>query len=275
MTPLAKSKFLSAAISPRLVAAEQPDLPQKGSGHHPESSALLHLQPNTTPMKTTLLTILLAIPASLSFAQDRKPDAPREERKPDAPREENKELGEREQAQEAKAKLRGEIEHHMKAAMEEAAKLEEAGKKDAAENVRREAKERAHAAMAEQERIMQDKRREGAERGKDRPAARPADGPPRAELEGKLRHVEQAMAHLREAGMPEPAAQINQIANRLRAALRGEGEPRREEPRREDAKRDEPRRERVRPDNDVEALRREIQELRQAVRQLSERKSDH
>ena len=217
-------------------------------------------------MKTTLLTILLAMPAGLSLAQDRKPDAPREDRKPDAPREEKKEPNERERAQEAKTKVRGEIEQHLKAAMEEAAKLDEAGKKDSAENLRREAKERAHAAMAELERGMQDKRREGAERGKDRPA----DSPARAEIEGKLKHVEQAVAHLREAGMAEPAEQINQIANRLRAAMRGEGEPRREE-----AKRDEPRREGARPDNDVEALRREIQELRQAVRQLSERKNEH
>ena len=211
-------------------------------------------------MKTTLLTILLAMPAGLSLAQDRKPDAPREERK---------EPNERERAQEAKSKARAEIEQHLKAGMEEAAKLDEAGKKDAAENMRREAKERAHAAMAEHQRDMQDKRREGAERGKDRPV----DGPPRAEIEGKLKHVEQAVAHLRESGMAEPAEQINQIANRLRAALRGEGD--REEPRREEAKRDEPRREGARPDNDIEALRREIHELRQAVRQLSERKSEH
>ncbi len=211
-------------------------------------------------MKTTLFTILLALPASLSIAQDRKPDAPREERKPDAPREEKKEPNERERAQAANAKMRAEIEQHLKAAMEEAAKLDEAGKKDAAENLRREAKERARAAMAEHDRGPQEHRREG---------------PARAEIEGKLKHVEQAVAHLREAGMAEPAEQINQIANRLRAAMRGEGEPRREEPRREEAKRDEPRREGARPDNDVEALRREIQELRQAVRQLSERKSEH
>ena len=74
--------------------------------------------------------------------------------------------------------------------------------------------------------------------------------------------------------MPDAAAQINQMADRLRNALRAEDQPRREEGRREDAKRDETRREERRPDGDIEALRREVQELRQAVRQMNQRKSE-
>ena len=239
--------------------------------------------PNSTPMKTTLLSILLALSPGIifsGFAQENKPDAPREEKKEPAERERHQ----------PEAQAREEIEKKVKAAMEEAAKLDEAGKKDAAENLRREARQMAQAAKAH-ERAAGERRHEGEDRK--------LDGPPRAEIENKLKHVEQAIAHLREAGLPEPAEHLNQLANRFRAALHGPDQPRpeearreepkreegrREEPRREEGRRDEPRREDVerdkprredrRPDNDVEALRREIQELRQAVRQLNERK-DH
>ena len=239
-------------------------------------------QPNT-PMKTTLLTVVLGLSPGFAFP------AFAQEKKPDAPREEQKEPSERERHQAAEAKAREEIERKVKAAMEEAAKLDEAGKKDAADILRREARQMAQAGKGHDR---------GAGEGRREGDAKKPDGPPRAEIENKLKHVEQAIAHLREAGLPEPAEHLNQLANRFRAALHGEDQPRREEPRREEgrreeSKRDEPRREEGRreepkreepkreerredrrPDNDLEALRREIQELRQAVRQLSERK-DH
>ena len=257
--------------------------------------ARLSLTPQPTPpMKSTLLTAILALTPGFSlstFAQEKKPDVPREEHKEHAAREHHQ----------SEAQARETVERKVKAMLEEAAKLDEAGKKDAAENLRREAHQMAHAVKAH-DRAAGEGRREGD--------AKKADGPPRAEIEDKLKHVEQAIAHLREAGLPEPAEHLNQTANRLRAvqrspdqprpgearrekprreegrreepkreeprreeARREEGrreEPRREEDRREEAKREEPRREERRPDNDVEALRREIQELRQAVRQLHE-----
>jgi len=237
-------------------------------------------------MKSTLLTAVLALSPGFAFP------AFAQEKKPDGPREEQKEHAEREHHRAAEAQARENVERKVKAMLEEAAKLDEAGKKDAAENLRREARQMAQAVKAH-DRDAGEGRREGD--------AKKPDGPPHAEVADKLKHVEQAIAHLREAGLPEPADHLNQIANRFRAALHGPdqprpGEARREEPRREDAKReegrreeprreegrreepkrDEPRREERReerrPDNDVEALRREIQELRHAVRQLSEQK---
>lgn len=243
------------------------------------ASAFTHNHP-PTPMKTTLLIAILALSPGFALstsAQDKKPDAPREEQKDHA---------EREHHQAAEAQAREAIEKKVKAALEEAAKLDEAGKKDAADNLRRAARQMAQAVKAH-DRAAGEGRREGE--------GRKTDGAPHADVANKLKHLEQAIAHLREAGLPEPAEHLSQLANRFRAALHGPDqprredakreEPRREESRREEAKREEPRREEGRreetkreegrreerrPDNDVEALRREIQELRQAVRQLNE-----
>lgn len=237
-------------------------------------------------MKTTFLSILLsAVPVSTSLvrAQDEKHESPREEKK------EGAEIRERIQAE--KARFHEEMEKHMKAAMEEAAKLEAEGKKDEAEARRREAKEKMEGAIKEHQRATQariqaemreragaDRGRDGAERDRPAPergregADRLPDGPPppRAEIENKLRHVEQAIGHLREAGMPEPAENLERIAERLRGALRGEGGPPRE-----DGRRGQPRREPDRPGGDIDALRRDIQELRQAVRELYEKQGEH
>src|SRR6185436_15129822 len=119
-------------------------------------------------------------------------------------------------------------------------------------------------------RAAAERERAGGEAG--RAADRRPDGP-RGDVENKLRHVEQAIGHLKEAGMPDMARNLEQEANRLRASLRGgEGDrPRDGDRPREETRRDEPRRAVLRPDGDIEALRREIQELRQAVRQLSEK----
>jgi hypothetical protein len=238
-------------------------------------------------MKTTLLSLLLALSPGLAL------ELTAQERPADAPRGEKKEPTERERSRAMEEGARQKIEMMMRTSMEEAAKLEAAGKKDEAENLRREAKQRAQAAMSGREGAA--RMREG---GGPRPDARPeGEGqgpPPRAMLENKLRHVEQAIGHLREAGLPDAAAQLSQIAERLRNSLREtEGlrrddakreEPKRDAARREEAKHDEPRHDEPRhdeprhddprPDNDLEALRREVQELRQAVRQMNQRKSE-
>jgi hypothetical protein len=231
-------------------------------------------------MKTTLLSILLAMSPGFALqimAQEGRPEGPREEMK------EKKEPTEHERHRAMEAGARQKMEQQMKAVMEEAAKLEQAGKKEEAQQLRREAKERMHAAMMEREKAA---RMHGGDGEGPRP---PAGGPPRAELENKLKHVEQAIDHLRAAGMEDAAAQINRMADRLRNALRGEDQPRpesdhREDGKRDDGKRDEPKHdegnhdepkhdkakhdEPRRPDNDLEALRREVQELRQAIRKM-------
>jgi hypothetical protein len=224
-------------------------------------------------MKTTLLSLLLALSPGFALqimAQEGPPDAPREAKK---------EPTEHERHRAMEAGVRQKMEQQMKATMEEAAKLEQAGKKEEAQQLRREAKERMHAAMMERAKAA---KMHGAEGEGPRP---PVGGPPRAELENKLKHIEKAIGHLREAGMEEPAAQMNKMADRLRNALRGEDKPRPESDRREDGKRDEGKRdegkreegkhdeakhdEPRRPDGDLEALRREVQELRQAIRKMN------
>ncbi len=238
-----------------------------------EAEPFRHHQTHT--MKSTLPLLLSAALLLPLSAADEKPDAPRNADKPDAPREADKPAP---PARERLAEAKENIGRQFQAAMAEAAELEKAGKKDEADARREKARAQAEAAKADLERAVKEQgdrpRREGEpkrESGDRRP-----DGAQPQELENKLRHVEQAIAHLREAGMPEPAEQLNQIANRLRAALRGEGDaprdgaPRRgdpEAPRREEGRREEPRR----PQSDIETLRREIQELREVVKQLAEK----
>ena len=201
-------------------------------------------------MKTTLLSLLLLIaPGTAGFVraqEEKSPGAPREERKPEpGPDRAGAEMREFHQKMEQK----------MKAVMEEAGKLEAEGKKDEAEARRREAKERMKHEIEAHRREMQARReKDGPPRDGDR---RP-DGPPRGDMEAKLKHVEQAIAHLREAGMMDQAENLARMAERMRNAGRG---PAGDQPRRDDR----------RPDGDIEALRRDIQELREAVRQLNER----
>ena len=161
-----------------------------------------------TLMKTHLLTFILSVsPAMITVgsAEEKKPDAPREERREAAERE-------RRQVEDAAAAAREEIEGRLNAVMHEAAKLEVEGKKDEAEALRREAKEKAHAAMQEHERAIY-ARNEVGERGREGPDRRP-DARPHAELEDKRKHVEQAIAHLREAGMMDAAENIAGLAER-------------------------------------------------------------
>ena len=212
-------------------------------------------------MKTTLLSLLLFTAIALPVcAQQEKKDAPRGDG------------DKREAVQRELAKAKENLQRSMKASLEEVAELEKAGKKDEAEARRHQADEQFQAARNELEQRTREARRnfEAPREGGDHSEARRPEGaPPRAELENKLRHVEQAINHLKEAGLAEPAENLNQLANRLRAALKGEGDaPRRPEG---DRREGEPRRPAAVPQNDIEALRREIQELRQAVRQLSEK----
>jgi hypothetical protein len=237
-------------------------------------------------MKTTLLSILLCVTPTLvtqSRAEEETPDAPHEEKReePRGPERMQKEM----------TRFREEMQKQMQGAMEKAAQLDAEGKKDEAEEVRRRANQKRQAAIEEHQRAMQAKMRdrhaqEGpdhrhermeGERGgpkereprdagpgrPDGPDHRP-DGPPRSETERKLHHVEKAIAHLREAGLPDPATNLERIAQRLRNALHEEH-----------AGHDGPRPDGPPRDPEMSALRREIEELKQAVRDLAEKGEKH
>jgi uncharacterized protein (DUF305 family) len=204
-------------------------------------------------MKKTILLLLLGCsPAVTVFsrAQDAPPPPPHEDH---APQGEAQERMNRETA-----RFHEEMEQHMKGAMEKAAALEAEGKKDEANEVRSAAKKKLQSAIENHQREMQEKMRgmhqrqraekiERAERERaekrerqraerlgrgpgpgspGRPEAdeRP-DGPPRPELERKLHHVEQAIGHLREAGLPDPAENLERVAQRLRNAMHDQPGP--------------------------------------------------
>ena len=165
-------------------------------------------------MKTTLLSLLLFSAISLPVcAQEEKKDAPRGDG-------DKREAAQRELVQAKESIQRSmkvaveevaaleKAERSMKAALEEAAALEKAGKLADAEARRRQADEQFQAARSELEQRTREARRnfEAHREGRDRSEApRPEGAPPRAELENKLRHVEQAINHLKEAGLAEPA----------------------------------------------------------------------
>lgn len=229
-------------------------------------------------MKTTLLSILLCLTpvlATTSRAEEEKSDAPREEEKEEAKP--------RERMREERARFQEETKKHMQEAMKKAAQLAAEGKPDEAEDVRRQAKEKRQAAIEERRRAMQSKMRDrhpqagpghqgdrmererghplkreqrgAGPEGPVRPRPHP-DGPPRGEMVGKLHHVQQAIRHLREAGLPDPAENLERLAQRLCNALHDHDGPRPEGPRR---------------DADLDALRREVQELKQAVREMCDK----
>jgi hypothetical protein len=177
--------------------------------------------------------------------------------------------------------------------------LEKEGKKEEAEEIRTQAKKRMNAAIKEHRQAMSAKRRENQQRQRaqrmersDRarplqlerqrahqldhsghgPENAPAgpdhrEGPPPREIQNKLHHVEQAIGHLREAGLPEPAADLERMANRLRQALRPADGPRPEAPGHPGS--EGPPHPGARPiHDDVAALRREIDELKKTVAEL-------
>ncbi|MFN0125590.1 MAG: hypothetical protein ACKV19_02760 [Verrucomicrobiales bacterium] len=184
--------------------------------------------------------------------------------------------------QEETIRFTREMEERMKGAMEKAAALEAEGKHDAAEEMRKEARDKLESSIQEHRRAMQEKMREHqqhqqhqraerqeraarehAER-RERPQAdrpdgeRRPDGPHAPELERKLHHVEQAIGHLREADLPDPAQNLERVANRLRQALHDHRE---HGPRPEGG----PPRVQQRHDDDLAALRRDVEELKKLV----------
>lgn len=197
--------------------------------------------------------------------------------------------------QEETVRFTREMEERMKGAMEKAAALEAEGKHDAADEMRKEANKKLESAIQEHRRAMQAKMREHqqrqrverqeraarerAERRERRQADRPdderrpdgprperPDGPPAPELKRKLHHVEQAIGHLREAGLPDPAQNLERVADRLRQALhdhREHGPGSRESDPEAGPPRDQPRR-----DEELGALRRDIEELKKLVAEL-------
>jgi hypothetical protein len=259
-------------------------------------------------MKKTILTLIVGCSATLApttRAQDTTPPPPEQEPKKVAePKEIEARLteerrqfekkmedgmrgamekaaqleaeGKKEEAEEVRAqarkKLQTSIENHrreMQAKMREMNQRDRAARLERAERQRdRERAERREQKQAKAPGL------EGHDAGHrpDGPAAphRPdhrPDGPPRPELESKLHHVEQAISHLREAGLPDPAANLERVAQRLRNAMHEsqgpaaghgphpDGPPHGKRP-------DGP------PREELGALRREVEELRQTVDKL-------
>lgn len=212
-------------------------------------------------MKTTLLSLIIALTSTCSLtvrAEEEKKDGEKKDRERAEKRE--TEAKEKKMRMEAgQREFRERMQKQMQEAMQEAARLEGEGKKGEAEARRRQAQERLQESIRNHEREMQEQMQ------KEMKKPDGGHAPQHQELHAKLKHVEQAMAHLSEAGLPEQAEQLARTAERMRNAIHDGGE--RPEARRGDA----PRGER-RPDGETEALRREIQELREAVRQLKEAK---
>jgi hypothetical protein len=230
-------------------------------------------------MKPQLLSLIVITAAAWTgqvTAQEPPRDHPREEKKEDG----RKDAELRERMQNEQRAFREKMEARMKEAMQEAAKLEADGHKEEAEALRAKAKERLEAAVKEHQAMMQ-RKTQAAMRERASGERRP-DGPPPAELENKLKHVEQAVAHLREAGMPDAAESIARIAERLRQEMRTPVRPRPDEARRTEPlpRPDENRRpdEALRPvqqlEAELDALRREVRELHEAVRRMNAGKPD-
>jgi len=184
------------------------------------------------------------------------------------------------------ARFHEEMAQLMKGAMEKAAALEAEGKKDEAAEVRAHAEKKQQSAIKEHQRTMQEKNRRRlkqehaereragrehtrkgqgpqAERLKRRPPPAQADQPPPGhhygstapEKERRLHHVEQAVKHLRQAGLIAPARNLERLAERLRHTR-----PHRPGPARHD------RPGAARP-NELESLRQEVRELKKSMEQ--------
>jgi hypothetical protein len=125
--------------------------------------------------------------------------------------------------------------------------LQQAGKPEEAERLRREL-------MAAVEGRQNRERREGREdRGKAREGA---EGPAR------LRHVQEAIRHLRAAGMMEPAQHLEEAARQMRQELERQNAGRGNEPQPQKG---------ARPDaGPSEELRREIGQLREQLQRMSQ-----
>jgi hypothetical protein len=212
----------------------------------------------------------LAIPALLfclsSFAQDPKPEtdrAPEQELKADkAPAKEQPEVREsprQEQSGSSRDKRWVEAKRELHRAQNALRELRESGKEQEAAEVER----RVHMLEAKLEMFQQDAPRdpEAEEFRRDRRQIRERlGGLPGGEVPGperRLHHLEAAIENLHAAGMHDMAERLAQQRERIRRdPSMGRG--------------DEPR-PRMGPDPQVERLRDEVNELKQMVRQLTER----
>jgi hypothetical protein len=237
-------------------------------------------------MKPKLLSLIVITATAWTCqaaAQDEQRETPREVRKEG----ERKDVEVRERLQAEQRDFREKMESQMKEAMQEATRLEEGGHNEEAEALRAKAKQRLEAAVKEHQTMMQ-RKTQAAMRDERAGGERRPDTPPPAELEAKLKHLDQAVAHLREAGMPDAAENIARLAEQMRQPMRGADRPRPdqarrpdqtrrpEEPRRPDQARrpEEPRRPDPRLEGEIDALRREVRELQEAVRRMNAEKKN-
>ncbi len=194
-------------------------------------------------MNRLLLSLLCAAASCVSTsAQDPKPPAPPS---PDRPAPGPPDAALRERFEREQQAFREKMQQKTEAVMKEAAALEADGKLDKANDLRAQAKQNLEAAIKEHQAATQ-KKMQGLARG-DAPIPR-GDAPKPQDPKNRLHHAEQAINHLREAGLPDLAEQVARAAERLRQP---QPEPRRW-------------------DGDIDALRRELNELRETVRALKE-----
>ena len=194
-------------------------------------------------MNRLLLSLLCAAASCVSTnAQDPKPPvalppAP----SPDRPVPSPPDAALRERFEREQQAFVEKMQQKTEAVMKEAAALEADGKLDKANDLRAQAKQNLEAAIKEHQAATQ-KKMQALARG---------DGLNPQDPKNQRHHAEQAINHLREAGLPDLAEQVARAAERLRQPA---PEPRRW-------------------DGDINALRRELNELRETVRALKESQS--
>jgi Skp family chaperone for outer membrane proteins len=191
-------------------------------------------------MNRLLLSLLCAAASCVSTnAQDPKPPAPPS---PDRPAPGPPDAALRERFEREQQAFREKMQQKTEAIMKEAAALEADGKLDKANDLRAQAKQNLEAAIKEHQAATQ-KKMQALARG---------DAPQPRDLKNRLHHAEQAINHLREAGLQDLAEEVARATERLRQPP---PEPRRS-------------------DGDIDALRRELNELRETVRALKESRGE-
>ncbi|RFC50683.1 MAG: hypothetical protein DVB22_001892 [Verrucomicrobia bacterium] len=198
-------------------------------------------------MNRLLLSLLCAAASCVSTnAQDPKPPAPPS---PDRPAPGPPDAALRERFEREQQAFREKMQQKTEAIMKEAAALEADGKLDKANDLRAQAKQNLEAAIKEHQAATQ-KKMQALTRG-DAPIPR-GDAPQPRDLKNRLHHAEQAINHLREAGLKDLAEEVARATERLRQQP---PEPRRS-------------------GGDIDALRRELNELRETVRALKESRGE-
>lgn len=195
-------------------------------------------------MNRLLLSLLCAAASCVSAnAQDPRPPVapPPAPPSPDRPAPGPPDAALRERFEREQQAFVEKMQQKTEAAMKEAAALEADGKLDKANDLRAQAKQNLEAAIKEHHAATQ-KKMQALARG---------DAPNPQDPKNRLHHAEQAINHLREAGLLDLAEQVTRAAERLRQPA---PEPRRW-------------------DGDINALRRELNELRETVRELKESQS--